>query len=183
MQEPPVPQTPPAAMDAQLVARAGRGDTRAFRQLVETYEKRLTCFACRLLGGDATTAQDVAQDVWIKFWQTLQAGRYEERGQIAAYLFRAVRNRCQDIARASQPTIGLEDAPLIQLAPTPGDGVAHAIGRLPEAQQVTVILHYYDGASYEEIALVLGCAPGTVASRLSAARSTLKRLLTEERNT
>lgn len=166
--------------DAALVARATRGDADAFRQLVERHERRVSGFACRLLGGDTTTAEDITQEVWIALWQALRTGRYQERGLLSAYLFRAVRNRCHDLARAARPTVPLAEADATVAPGGTGDVVRDTIALLPDAQRVALLLHYYEGASYEEIAGVLNCATGTVASRLHAARATLKRLLTEE---
>jgi RNA polymerase sigma-70 factor, ECF subfamily len=59
--------------------------------------------------------------------------------------------------------------------------VQHVVAQLPEEQRIVVVLRYTDGLSYEEIADVLGCRRGTVASRLNRAHKALERRLSRLR--
>jgi len=55
--------------------------------------------------------------------------------------------------------------------------VQTAVGSLPPEQRIVIVLRYTQGLSYEEIAEVLGCSAGTVASRLNRAHKVLERRL------
>ena len=57
------------------------------------------------------------------------------------------------------------------------DDVQRTVARLSPEQRVVVVLRYTEGLSYEEIAGILGCSPGTVASRLNRAHKVLERRL------
>jgi RNA polymerase sigma-70 factor (ECF subfamily) len=60
--------------------------------------------------------------------------------------------------------------------------VQDVVAKLPPEQRMVVVLRYTEGLQYEEIAEVLGCSKGTVASRLNRAHKTLERRLQGVRN-
>ena len=182
--------------DDGLMRRAAGGDTLAFGVLVRTYQARLVRFAARLTG-DSDLAQDAVQEAFLRLWR----GRatYEPRGCLQAYLFRAVRSGCLDYARTSRPTDALDenaeadapgpaaldenaeaDAPgpaALAEARSLADAVRFAVQSLPEMQRAVFILSEYEQISYAEIAGVLDCPVGTVASRKHQAVETLRRKL------
>ncbi|MBX6377813.1 MAG: sigma-70 family RNA polymerase sigma factor, partial [Clostridia bacterium] len=67
------------------------------------------------------------------------------------------------------------------LARARATAVMSALGSLPPSARQVVVLHYYHGLSVAEIAAALGCAEGTVKSRLWRARARLAEALREER--
>jgi RNA polymerase sigma-70 factor (ECF subfamily) len=171
--------------DDTLVRRAGRGDTDAFALLVPRYQARVTRFACRLLEGDRAAAEDVTQEVFLRLWRN--AATYEPRGSLQAYLLRVTRNLCLDAHRRADPThsldvcrempdgrAGVEEA---VRGRTLAEAVRDAVLALPDGQREALVLHQYEGMSYREIAEVLDCPPGTVASRIHLARAALRRRL------
>lgn len=168
--------------DDGLMRRAAGGDTSAFGVLVRTYQGRLIRFAARLTG-DSELAQDAVQEAFLRVWR-LRA-TYEPRGCLQAYLFRAVRNVCLDYARTSRPIEALDerteaDAPdpaALAEARSLADAVRGAVLALPEAQRTVFVLSEYEQLSYTEIAAVLDCPVGTVASRKHQATETLRRRL------
>jgi RNA polymerase sigma-70 factor (ECF subfamily) len=175
----------PEDEDDALVRRAGRGDTNAFALLIPRYQARVTRFACRLLGGDRAAAEDVAQEVFLRLWRN--AATYESRGNLQAYLLRVTRNLCLDARRRTDPThpldtcrempdgrAGVEEA---VHGRTLAEAVRHAVAALPDGQREALILHQYEGMGYREIAEILDCPPGTVASRIHLARAALRRCL------
>ena len=168
--------------DDDWMRRAAGGDTSAFGVLVRTYQARLVRFAVRLTG-DSELAQDAVQEAFLRLWR----GRatYEPRGCLQAYLFRVVRSVCLDYARTSRLTEPLDEG---AVAETPGpaalaeaqslaDAVRLAVQSLPEAQRAVFLLSEYEQLSYAEIADVLDCPVGTVASRKHQATETLRRKL------
>ncbi len=162
--------------------RAADGDTLAFGVLVRTYQARLVRFASRLTG-DSELAQDAVQEAFLRLWRLRES--YTPRGCLQAYLFRVVRSVCLDYARAARPAEALGDVAGLT-APDPArlaeaqslaDAVRLAVQSLPEAQRAVFLLSEYEQLSYAEIAGVLDCPVGTVASRKHQATETLRRKL------
>ena len=166
-----------------LLQQVAEGDTQAFGKLVERYQHRLVRFATRLLG-DAEEAQDIAQETFLRIWRS----RCPVQGALDAYLFRIARNLCLDHFRAHRKTEVLDEATELPLSPEGNPAasvqssalaelVRRSVQALPEPQRVVFILSHYEQMSYREIALVVGCPIGTVASRKFQAVETLRRRL------
>ncbi|MGI4789209.1 MAG: RNA polymerase sigma factor [Janthinobacterium lividum] len=168
--------------DDALMRRVADGDAQAFGLIVQAYQNRLVRFAVRLLG-DSDAAQDAAQEAFLRLWR-LRAS-YQPRGCLQAYLLRTVRSVCLDRIRAKQSWEALDEG-LRGTASDPAslaegnelaDAVRRAVQSLPEPQRVVFILSQYEELSYAEIADVLDCPLGTVASRKHQATETLRRKL------
>jgi len=154
--------------------------------------------ACHLTHGGAD-AEDLVQETYAR---ALRAwGQFEPGSDLRAWLFRILRNGFLDRARKArrQPTDGgldeaaLEaeagasggdwlrgDAELERLRGVVGQEIEAALRTLPEPSRTAVLLDV-EGFSEAEVALVLGCAVGTVKSRLSRARARLRTLLADYR--
>lgn len=173
--------------DDALMRRVAQGDARAFAQVVQAYQGRITRFAARLLG-DSDLAQDAAQEAFLRLWRLRD--RYQPRGCLQAYLLRTIRTVCLDYARAARPCDTLDwdrkdpTAGPERLAQQRGhaDAVSQAVYSLPEPQRAVFLLSQYEGLSYAEIAEVLECPVGTVASRKHQATETLRRKLSAWRD-
>jgi RNA polymerase sigma factor (sigma-70 family) len=74
-----------------------------------------------------------------------------------------------------------EDALHEMLQDEQEERVQQVVAQLPEDQRIVVVLRYTEGLSYEDIADVLGCRRGTVASRLNRAHKALERRLSHIR--
>jgi RNA polymerase sigma-70 factor (ECF subfamily) len=110
------------------------------------------------------------------------------------WVYRLVVNACLDHRRRSWRMIPLATE-MVALLRAPGDalhgmlhsemrgGVQRAIEKLPREQRIVVVLRYTEGLAYEEIASVLGCSMGTVASRLNRAHRTLEKRLSHLKGT
>lgn len=171
--------------DDALMKQAAAGDTQAFGCLVTAYQRRLLRFAHRMLG-DAEAAEDAVQEAFLRLW----AGRlrYRPQGRLEHLLLRIVRNACLDQARSRRNEEFAEDG-----AETSGfladslerqveqrtlaDAIRQAVQTLPEPQRAVFILSEYEGLSYAQIADVLDCPIGTVASRKHLAVAALRRRL------
>lgn len=174
--------------DDALMARAARhGDTRAFGLLVARYQGRLLRFAARMLGGDADAAQDVVQEAFVRLWT--RRADYQPQERLDAFLLRVTRNLCYDRTRrtAFRSSLPLDDC-METASDDPGpdallrtvllaQAVREAIADLPDAQRVVFVLSHYESLRYDEIALLLDCPPGTVASRKHHAVAFLRRRL------
>ncbi|MBX6341752.1 MAG: sigma-70 family RNA polymerase sigma factor [Thermomicrobiaceae bacterium] len=183
---------PEEPSDEALVARARDGDLRAFNLLVERYERVVYALCLRMLR-DGPAAEDAAQDTFIRAYTSLDQF---QGAHLRAWLLRIATNRCYDLlrARARRPADSLEAE-----AEEPGRGLeieAHAsdpveeaarrelqarleaaLARLPADQRLVVLLHDVHGYQYDEIAEITGVALGTVKSRLSRGRASLREIL------
>lgn len=182
--EQPEPVLAPAPLDDELdervVRAAQRGDPQALRQVYERYRARVNNLVLYSVG-NPQQAQDVLQAVFLKVFRGLARFRFESR--LATWIYRIAHNECQDYHRRLRgPHVPLEailgSRDEIAAAPISYDRHAaneraeilqQAVMQLPFKMRETVILKYVEGLSYGEISRALGCAPGTVASRLNRA--------------
>jgi RNA polymerase sigma-70 factor (ECF subfamily) len=185
----------PNQEDERLVQQAQAGDLEAFNELVVRHERTVYGVCLRLLR-DPTQAEDATQDAFIRAWSAIDSFR---GGLVRPWLLRIATNRTYDIIRAKnrRPAQSL-DAQSFEVEPewtSQAAGTEHpeafaarselsshletALGKLPEDQRLAIILSDVQGYAYEEIALVMDIAVGTVKSRISRGRSRLRTLLQE----
>jgi RNA polymerase sigma-70 factor, ECF subfamily len=170
----------------QLIEGCRQGDPEAFRALFEKYKDMVYSIALRY-SGDTAIAQDIAQDTFLKLFSTL--GSFRGDSNFEAWLYRMVVNSCFDQKRRTRRLTPLLDEILDGLR-TPDVSVLDEVLRseisthvrsvidsLPANQRMVVVLRYTQGLSYEEIAGIVGCSSGTIASRLNRAHKLLERRL------
>lgn len=168
-----------------LIQRVANGDTQAFGTLVKRYQHRLVRFAERMLG-DADAAQDIAQETFLRLWRSRSSCPVTH--DLNSYLFRVSRNLCIDYFRTHRATEILDE--WAELKPSIDDDPAAAsqsrelaeevrciVSALPDQQREVFVLSHYEDLSYREIATIVGCPIGTVASRKYQAVETLRRRL------
>lgn len=131
---------------------------------------------CRMQ--NITDAEDVYQDVFLRLMkQDIDSWDAEH---MKAWLIRTTLNRCADLHRfrLRRPVLSLEEVPeLASNMDEPGIEVWEAVNRLPEKLRIPVHLHYGEGFSTEEIAVMTGVPTATVRTRLHRAREKLRDLL------
>jgi len=173
------------AGDRELIEACRRGEREAFRALFETYKDKVYSIALRFSGNESL-AMDIAQDTFLKLFSSLP----EFRGDSAfsTWIYRLVVNACLDHKRRAWRIAPLADE-LIAMLRAPGDSlnallqsemrerVRAAVETLPPDMRMAVVLRYTEGLSYDEIAEVMACSAGTVASRLNRAHKALERKL------
>jgi RNA polymerase sigma-70 factor (ECF subfamily) len=174
-----------AQTEAQLAEACRQGDREAFRELFEQYRDRVYTIALRFSGSE-TAAMDIAQDAFVKLFDSIRGFRGD--ASLQTWIFRMVVNCCFDYRRRSRRFVPLPDGVLHTLRAA-ADSLADlvrseqsatvrsAVDRLAPQLRMAVTLRYTEDLSYEEIAAVLGCSPGTVASRLNRAHKALERKL------
>jgi RNA polymerase sigma-70 factor (ECF subfamily) len=179
--------------DRELIERCRAGDLSAFEPLVEKYRQRVWQLAYHLLR-DREEARDVAQEAFVRAWQSLPTFR----GQSAFYtwVFRIAVNLATDRQRqrgARARAFGGEPVPeeeWTRTAPDPAAGpeavaaraeererLRRALDSLPAHHRTIIMLSDVEGLTYREIAEVLRIPIGTVMSRLHNARKRLRGLL------
>jgi RNA polymerase sigma factor (sigma-70 family) len=180
--------------DIQLVARARNGDERAYRALLEKYERAVFSICLRMVR-NRDEATDLSQESFIKVFGSLD--RYNSAYAFSSWLFKITSNLCIDYLRKrridtlpmDQPIDGDKGEIQRQYAapdPTPEESLDRrekmarlesAIDALPEHYRIMLILRHQEDLSYEEIADHLSIPLGTVKARIHRAREMLKGLL------
>jgi RNA polymerase sigma-70 factor (ECF subfamily) len=171
-----------------LVKAAQDGDRAAFKAIYDRYQERIYNLIYYALG-DRTAAQDVLQIVFLKVYRGLGGFRFESR--LGTWIYRIAINECQNQNRKHghdhvpfEAVLGTGEeldagAPpdALRLTEERREIIGDALLGLRPNLRVVVVLRYLDGLSYDEIAGVLKCSPGTVASRLSRALGQLEERL------
>jgi RNA polymerase sigma-70 factor, ECF subfamily len=171
--------------DRELVAACQRGERDAFRALFEAHKDKVYSIALRF-SGDPAIAMDIAQDTFLKLFSSIRDFRGD--ASFETWVYRLVVNSCLDHRRRSWRLIPIADELLAALQ-APADSldeilrgelinrVQAAVERLSPDLRMVIVLRYTEGLSYDEIAAVMACSPGTVASRLNRAHKALERRL------
>jgi RNA polymerase sigma-70 factor, ECF subfamily len=172
--------------EQELIAACQRGEREGFRALFELHKDRVYSIALHY-ANDKSSAMDIAQDTFVKLFSSIQGFRGE--ASFESWLYRIVVNSCFDQKRERRRLLPFIDQLLVGLRSSGetalqkllrqefSEQIRSAVGKLPPEQRIVVVLRYTEGLSYEEIAEVLGCARGTVASRLNRAHKILERRL------
>jgi RNA polymerase sigma factor (sigma-70 family) len=175
--------------ESGLVERARRGDVRAYEELVRRYQDVAFRLAYTILGS-AEEAEDAAQEGFVRAYHALD--RFRDGAPVRPWLLTIVANaaRTRRATAARRPTLTLQAA-----ATHPSDDSAQspeavaliaeqqrellgAVNALRDDDQRVIAYRYFLDLSEAEMAAILGCARGTVKSRLSRALSRLRQQLT-----
>lgn len=149
-----------------------------WRELYETLGERVFRLLHRMTG-DAALAEDLVHETFLRVHQA--AGRFEGRGDLAAWVYRIAGNLGRDELRSREMR---SRRLLLFPEPTP-PGPDHelrvvlerALDTLDEGLREVVLLHDVDGYTHTEIAEMLGIRDGTSRARLSRARALLRESL------
>jgi RNA polymerase sigma-70 factor (ECF subfamily) len=178
------------ALDGRLLEACQQGDREALRALFEAYKDRVFSLALRFTGEEAA-AKDVVQEVFLKLFSRI--GQFRREAHFGTWLFRLVANACIDERRRRRRFLPLTAASVAQPVAALGPqerglerqqeraAVHRAVSQLSPKLRLPILLRYLEDLSYEEIAAVLGCTKGTVASRLNRGHRELARRLRSPR--
>ncbi len=184
--------------DADVVALAQRGREPAFREIVRRYERPVFSLIFRMVR-DSATAEDLAQDAFIKVLNNID--KYRPEFKLSSWLFKIANNVAIDHLRRRQlDTISVDgsphassvseiDATSFEIASGAesaldeiearelGSAIERAIGKLRPEYRSCIVLRHVEGRSYEEIAATLDLPLGTVKTYIHRARIELRDLL------
>ena len=184
--------------EAALVQRCAEGEETACAELVAEHQRMVVQLAMNLLG-DRDEALDLSQEVFLRVFRTIH--RFHGHSSLRTWIYRIVVNQARNRHRFWRRRHRGDQVSLDEHIAAHGDVMSareatpegllaqkelalrleHALGRLPFDQRTAIILREIDGLSYEEIAYSLDVTIGTVKSRLSRARHTLRLELGEAR--
>lgn len=180
--------------DRAVIEQVLAGDNDAFGILVERYQTKIYNLALRMCGNE-DDAFDLAQESFLRAWRNL--GSFQFESAFSTWLFRLCSNICLDFLRAKKRraavslTMTDDEGEENQLEiPDPGktpeeavfaaedrELLTRALNELPADQREILTLRAIDDLSYSEIARILNLQEGTVKSRLSRARTALRKQL------
>lgn len=158
------------------------GDESALSEVYDAYSSLVFGIATRVLR-DQTSAEDVAQEVFVWLWEHPEA--YDpDRGPLRAWLSLLTRRRSidavrRDVARGRREAAWAQDDLVLPgvdddvVRDTLAKAVRAALAKLPEPQRVAIVLAYYEGLTYLQVARRLQVPEGTAKSRLRSGLRTL----------
>lgn len=190
-----------ATDDLTLVKRVKTGDQRAFKLLVERYQRKVYSVAYGMLK-DKEESLDVSQEAFIKVYKYLD--HFKGDSSFYTWLYRITVNICIDVIRKRGNMKGeavefdesvpmdLSEANLGALGTRLGtnpqrsalrrelaEKIEEALAALPERHRAILLLREVEGMSYEELSATLEIPKGTVMSRLFHARAKVQKMLRE----
>jgi len=176
--------------DAVLVERLRAGETPAGEALVRRHYQPLVRYLQRLVGGSEHLAEEMHQQTWLSVLEHLD--KFDPKncaGGFKAWLFRIATNKANDHWRstgrekAAKDGLKLVTDEALPAASHRMEGteqeskLKRAIEQLPEAQKQVLMLRYYSGLKFVEIAQMLGCPLNTALGRMHKAMLKLKELM------
>jgi RNA polymerase sigma-70 factor, ECF subfamily len=165
--------------ESALLRRIVDGDRLALEQLYNGYHRRLSRFLMRL-APRYDFAEEVINDTFWVVWT--KAGEFRGASRVSTWImgiaYRRALRALRDDRHAAVTEHGVsddlpEDSDFAATADTQ-DWIATGLRELPDEQRLTLELAYFLGHSCEEIALITGCAVGTVKARMFHAREKLR---------
>ena len=183
--------------DTEILRRCREGDERAYREIIERYQRRVFSLALRVLRR-AEDAEDVAQETFVRMFRAID--RYDPSRPFSAWLFTIASRLCIDHIRRRRirPISLFQRDPESQEERTievvdPGlrpdeetsrvEEERHTqalVDSLPPHYRIVVMLRHQQDLSYEEIAEALKLPLGTVKARIHRARALLRQRLESE---
>ena len=191
-----------ATDDLTLVERVRTGDQRAFKLLVERYQRKVFSVALGMLK-DKEEARDVAQEAFIKVYRYLD--HFKGDASFYTWLYRITVNICIDVIRkkgssGTKEAIEFDETVKMDVAEANigalgsrlgtnpqksalraelAQRITEAIHQIPEAHRQILLLREVEGMSYEDLSRTLNIPKGTVMSRLFHARLKMQKILNE----
>ena len=182
-------------MDELTLRRAQRGDPAAFEALITPCE-RMLWRVCWHYTQHREDARDCAQEAMLKAWRALPD--YRGDCSLETWLYRIAASCCLDFLRRKGRWAAESAEQLAKEAgfdppdpsPQPEEALQRrderaelqsALAALPDDMRIALTMSAVEGRRYEDIAQVLGVAPGTVKSRISRARVRLSEILSGKR--
>ncbi|MBW3627870.1 MAG: sigma-70 family RNA polymerase sigma factor [Gemmatimonadetes bacterium] len=186
------------ATDHDLIALARTGSEKAYRELLDRYQRPVFSLVYRMVR-DRELAEDLAQETFVKVFNHLD--RFNPKYKFSSWIFKIASNLAIDRLRKREPdTVSLDGS---RHASTPdeveatritveskdenpeefleakelGEEIERAIGLLRPEYRTAILLRHVEGRAYEEIAEVMGVPLGTVKTFIHRARAELRETL------
>jgi RNA polymerase sigma-70 factor (ECF subfamily) len=173
--------------ELDAIERCRHDDKNAFAAVVQQYQAQILALCLRMTG-NREDASDVAQQTFVQAFGHLD--RYDPHQPFRPWLYKIATNQCISFLRrqgrqaAPVPDEVLEQvsdpedgAPTLVEAAADRQEVRAAVATLPEPYRTAVVLHYFEGLSYQEMARQTDLPIGTISTHLYRAKNLLRRVL------
>lgn len=182
--------------DEKLVKEYAEGNNEAFDILLRRHQDRIFNYILRIIKNE-DIANDIFQETFVKAIQTIRQGRYTESGRFPAWISRIAHNLIIDYYR-QEKSENLQSADLtdvdilnrkelcektiedVLISDQICADVKYLIQELPELQREVLMMRYYQGLSFKEIAEITGVSINTALGRMRYAILNLRRLASEK---
>ena len=186
---------PSISSEREYLLSAQKGDQQAFAYIVQSYQRPVYNLCYRMLG-NKQEAEDATQETFIRAYMNLD--RFNPDRKFLNWVLTIASNHCIDRLRKRRINwSSLEDDPLVEKVPMPASVDPHRsaerqetseqiqqwIDQLAPDYRTPVVLLYWYGYSYEEIAEVMGISVSAVKSRLHRARKQIAQMISQQQET
>lgn len=177
--------------DEEIIRKCLNGEREVYRVFVERYQDKIFNLIYRYVGS-YDSAQDIAQEAFVKAFESL--GSFRNDARFSTWLYRIAVNKCKDFlkdrrrddvslervaapasSRYSSPFVGPEEGFLRRERAT---NINKAILALSPMYREAFLLRHMEGLSYNEMRKILGLPINTLKMRVFRARKSLRRMLT-----
>ena len=184
MKHAPIDRTGEAALADRLMAR----DDSALKEVMERYGSIVLGVAQRVVAG-RSHAEEVAQDAFIALWR--RPGAFDPtRGSLQSFLVGIARNKAIDLVRKEESMRRRTDELMAEVKTRPTTTtmdrvhdvavIQDALSELPPTQRDAIVLAYFGGRTYREVATELGIPEGTAKTRLRDGLTKMRDAMTSE---
>lgn len=169
-----------AVVNEDLLARVVLGDRNAFQLLYEETSPKVYGVLLRMLG-DASSAQDVLQDTYVRVWS--RAGEFHgERGKVLAWIITIARYRALDLLRSQKRRVEVtrefsQDQKFSVDLSESDPRLYSCLETLADTQKSSVVASFVHGFTHEELAVQFAAPIGTIKSRIRRGLQRLKECL------
>ena len=181
--------------DQVLLNRYLSGDCAAISQLIERHSRRVRDYI-RMMVKDADVADDILQETLIKAVRIIDEGRYSDMGKFLSWVLRIAHNQVIDYFRSQKSARTVSEAEAgydvlgtlryaehnvedKMVAAQIESDVRRLVEQLPEEQREVVMMRYYSGMSFQEIADQTGVSINTALGRMRYALINMRKLINE----
>ena len=186
----------PVQSDQVLLDRYLAGEKNAMSRLIERHSRRVRDYI-RMMVKDGDVAEDIFQETFIKAVRVIDEGRYADTGKFLSWVLRIAHNQVIDYFRAQRQNKTLTEAEAgydvlgsLRLAEKTVEDemvrrqterdVRALIELLPEEQREVVMMRYFSGLSFKEIAEHTDVSINTALGRMRYALINLRRMIKEK---
>ena len=172
------------------------GDRNAISQLIERHSRRVRDYI-QMMVKDGDVADDIFQETFIKAVRVIDEGRYTDNGRFLSWILRIAHNQVIDHFRAQKQNRQLNEAEAgydvlgtLRLGERTledeivceqiASDVRRMVELLPDEQREVVMMRYYSGLSFKEIAEQTGVSINTALGRMRYALINLRKMIKEK---
>ena len=182
-----------AVSDQVLLNQYLSGDRGAISQLIDRHSNRVRDYI-RMMVKDHDLADDILQETFIKAVQVIDDGRYADTGKFLSWMLRIAHNKVIDYFRSQKSAKTINESEsgynvlgTLRFADSSGEDrliseqialdVRRLVDHLPQEQREVVMLRYYSGLSFQEIAEQTNVSINTALGRMRYALSNLRKMI------